>query len=142
MALRGEVLASTTDIARAEAIGVGLHVTSITAADREHYVLQNTSGVLIDQVVPGSQAETMNMRAGDVIQQIGQLSLPTPEEVTTRLTRGDSASGGLVALLVRGKSGPQWLTLWVGQIDAKDLVAGPVQPVGPEAMRNAEATKR
>jgi serine protease Do len=142
MALRSEVLANPNDIARAEAIGVGLHVTGITEADREHYGLENTSGVLIDQVAPGSQAETTNMRVGDVIQQIGELSLPTPEEVSARLTPGKSGSGGLVALLVQGKSGPQWTTLWVGQIDAGGLVAGPVQPAGPGPTRNAEATAR
>jgi serine protease Do len=140
MAARGEVLAKPADIARAEAIGVGLQVVSITPENRQQYALEDASGVLVDQVSPGSQAETMNIRAGDVIQQIGDLSLPTAEQVTARLTGSNSASGGLVALLVKGKSGPQWITLWVGQIDAVDLVAGPAQPAGPGSTRNAEAT--
>jgi serine protease Do len=128
MALRSQVLASPLDIARAEAVGLGLHLTSITATDRQRYSLGNASGVLIDQVAPGSQAETTNLQPGDVIQQVGELPSTTPEEVTDDLTQRESATGGLVALLVRSKSGPQWTTLWVGRIDANDLVAGPVQP--------------
>jgi hypothetical protein len=84
----------------------------------------------------------MNIRAGDVIQQIGDQPQPTPEEVAAKLTSSDSTSGGLVALPVRGQSGPQWITLWVGHINAEDLVARPVQPVDRGPTRNAEAARR
>ena len=54
MALRSQVLASPENIAKAEAAGLGLHLASITAADRQRYHLGDTKGVLIDQVTPGS----------------------------------------------------------------------------------------
>jgi len=122
------VLASPQAIARAESVGLGLHLTRISAADRRRYSLADTSGVLIDRVVSGSQAEDMNLRAGDVIEQVGARRATTPAEVTARLTPSRTAPGNLVALLVRGKSGLRWTTLWLGRIDPKDLVAGPVAP--------------
>ncbi|HVC63448.1 MAG TPA: trypsin-like peptidase domain-containing protein [Acetobacteraceae bacterium] len=128
LALRSQVLASPQAIARAESVGLGLHLTRISAADRRRYSLADTSGVLIDRVVSGSQAEDMNLRAGDVIEQVGARRATTPAEVTARLTPSRTAPGNLVALLVRGKSGLRWTTLWLGRIDPKDLVAGPVAP--------------
>jgi serine protease Do len=127
MALREDVLASPEAIARAEAVGLGVHVVSVTASDRERYGLSSTAGVLIDKVAPGSQAETMSLRAGEVIEQVGDRPATTPEEVTAQLAGDPIGPGKLVALLVRGKSGATWVTLWRGRIDPKDLVTGPLQ---------------
>jgi serine protease Do len=140
MAQRGEVLASAESIEQAENAGLGLHVTDISDEDRKRYNLANATGVLIDNVVPGSQAETMNFHAGDVIEQIGEQKAPTLAQVTSKLMIGGASPGNLVALLVREKSGSKWRTLWVGHIDAKDLVAaltagGKVLTVQPVAGR-------
>ena len=89
MALRGEVLASAASIAQAEDAGFGLHVTNITDEDRKRYDLANANGVLIDNVVPGSQAETMKFHAGDVIEQIGTQKAPTLAQVTSKLMIGE-----------------------------------------------------
>ena len=123
MALRGEVLASPEAIQQAENAGLGLHVTNITDEDRKRYNLAEAKGVLIDDVVPGSQAESMKFHAGDVIEQIGKQKSPTLEQVTSRLMIGGGTPGNMVALLVREPSGSNWRTLWVGRIDPKDVVA-------------------
>jgi S1-C subfamily serine protease len=128
LALRGDVLASPAAIARAEAVGLGLHLTSITPAERTHYGLASASGVLIDQVAPGSQAQAMSLNPGDVVEQVGAQQATSPAEVTAQLTPNPTEPGNLVALLVKTKSGMRWTTLWLGRIDAKDLVTGPSQP--------------
>lgn len=123
MALRGEVLASAASIQRAEDAGLGLHVTNITEADRKRYDLGDAKGVLVDSVVSGSQADTMDFHAGDVIEQIGELADPSLAQVTSRLMIDGGTPGKMVALLVRHKSESKWRTLWVGRINPKDVVA-------------------
>ncbi len=132
MALRGEVLASAASIAQAEDAGLGLHVTNITDEDRKRYDLANANGVLIDNVVPGSQAETMKFHAGDVIEQIGTQKAPTLAQVTSKLMIGGGTPGDLVALLVRDQLGSKWKTLWVGRLDPKDVVAD-LMVAGPKS---------
>jgi len=134
MALRSEVLASPENISRAEAVGLGMYVANIIPADRDRYGISDTSGVLIDQVIPGSQAENMGLEAGDVIQQIGQHPATTADQVNTMLMMRDSTSPGhLVAMLVQSRSGPKWVTLWAGRIDPKQLVSVASPGSGGEA---------
>jgi len=124
MALRSEVLASPENIARAEAIGLGLYVANIIPADHDRYGIGDQTGVLIDQVIPGSQAENMGLRAGDVIQQIGLRPASSADEVNKLLMMHDTTSPGhLVAMLVQSRAGPKWVPLWVGRIDPKMLVS-------------------
>jgi serine protease Do len=145
MALRSDVLASAAAVARAQAegLGLGLHLTTITAENRQHFSLgDNTKGVLVDLVIPGSQAEDMGVKPGDVIEQVGDMPTTTPGDVTSQLTHGDAASGDLVALLVHGKSETRWVPLYVGHVDVTDLVAAPGLPNTPLAARDAAAGAR
>jgi len=130
MALRSQVLASPENIAKAEAAGLGVHVASITAADRQRYHLGDTKGVLIDQVTPDSEATSLGLKPGDVIEQVEQQPATSPAEVTALFERGKTAPGNVIAILVRNQSGLQWHTLWAGKIDPSELVAGPSQPGG------------
>jgi len=123
MALRSEVLASKESIARAEAVGLGMYVANIIPADRERYGLGDENGVLIDQVIPGSQAEDMGLAAGDVIEQVGRDPTTSEDQVTRLLMLHDTSSGHLVAMLVQSPAGPKWVTLWAGGINPKDLVS-------------------
>ena len=130
VALRDQVLASPENIRRAEEVGLGLYVSQITDADRQRYGLNDAKGVIIDQVIPGSQAENMSLAAGDVIEQVGEQPATSAREVEDDLMMRATAPGKLVALLVRSKSGSKWAALWVGQINEKDVVAG-IPPIGP-----------
>jgi len=124
MALRSEVLASPENISRAESIGLGMYVANIIPADRDRYGIDDKTGVLIDQVIPGSRAEDMGLAAGDVILQIGRQPVRSADQVNTLLMmRDSSAPGHLVAVLVQNKAGPKWVALWVGRIDPKQLVS-------------------
>jgi S1-C subfamily serine protease len=128
LALRSEVLASPENIAKAEAAGLGVHVASITAADRQRYHLGGSAGVLIDRVTPDSEATSLGLKPGDVIEQVGEQPATSPAEVTALFDRGKTAPGNVIAILVRDQSELQWHTLWAGKIDPSELVAGPLQP--------------
>ena len=65
----------------AEDAGLGLHVRNITDDDRKYYSLGDAKGVLVDNVVPGSQADNMSFNAGDVIEQSGEEAAPSLEQV-------------------------------------------------------------
>jgi serine protease Do len=137
-ALRSEVLASPASVAQAQAAGCGLHLAAITDADRQRYNLGDATGVLIDKVANGSEADTMGFRPGDVIEKVGNVPVATPEDVMAQTTHGSAASGDMVAMLVRGPTSMQWLTLFVGRVDLQDLVAGP-DFFGRPNTRNASA---
>jgi serine protease Do len=142
MQLRDEVLASAASIAHAEAGGVGLHLVSITAAERQHYALGDTSGLLVDRVSEGSQASSRGLKMGDVIMQVDGQPVTTPSAVMARLNYGKPAGQDLVSLLVRGKDDNKWwTTMWVGRIDASTLVAAPMARVGA-AVDAAAAQKK
>ena len=113
MALRSKVLSSPL----AQAPGCGAHLAMLTDANRQRFHLSNEPGVLIDQVAPGSDAETMGFQAGDVIEKVGDVAVATPSEVMSRVSHGSAANGELVSVLVRGSSGTRWLTLYIGHVD-------------------------
>ena len=142
-ALRSAVLASPEDVAAAQAQGSGLHLTMLTDANRQRFHLPDEPGVLIDQVAPGSEAETMGFRAGDVIEQVGDVGVTTPDEVKAQVSsRGSAVNGDLVALLVRGSSGTRWQELYVGRVSTAQLVATPEPLSGAGPARNAAAGSR
>jgi serine protease Do len=123
MALRSDVLASAASVARAQAEGLGLHLTTLTDATRKRFNLTETSGVLIDQVAEGSQAEARGLKAGDVILQVGNRPATGPETVNAQLSHPDTATGDFVGLLVRGESATRWVAMYVGRVDVTQLVA-------------------
>lgn len=122
--LHNEVLATAADVVRAESIGLGLHLDSVTASDLgQRTGLIAVPGVRINRVTPGSQAANVGLVAGDVIEQIGEQPARTPESVMARLAHAETP----VALLVRGKTGKRWVLLHIGHIDVRDLVATPMR---------------
>ena len=139
MALRSKVLASPEDVAFAQAQGCGAHLAMLTDANRQRFHLSNESGVLVDQVAPGSEAETMGFQAGDVIEKVGNVAVTTPQEVMDRIPHGSAANGDLISVLVRGSSGDRWLTLYIGRVDVAQLVASPDPLSAVGAARDAAA---
>jgi serine protease Do len=140
VALRSEVLASAAAVARAEERGLcrGLHLTTITAEDRKRFDLTDASGVLVDQVTPGSQAATMGLVPGDVIEQVGGEQATTPEQIMGRLLPTGDAVSHIVPLLVRSKSAQRWIPMHVGRVDVTALLV-PESPLDPGSAHNAVA---
>jgi serine protease Do len=136
--LRSEVLASPENISKAESTGLGLKLAGLTPADRQQSHLGDVSGVLIDAVAPGSMAYNMNLQPGDVILQVGDQPATSPDEVQAQFARAKAAPGDLVAMLVRGKAGTRWTTLWLGTIDPTQLVT---RMSGPETASVAHSVE-
>ena len=84
--------------------------------------------MLIDAVAPGSMAYNMNLQKGDVILQVGDQPATSPDDVQAQFARAKASPGDLVAMLVRGKAGTRWTTLWLGTIDPNQLVARMSEP--------------
>lgn len=122
--LQSDVVPDRERVARAFAYGLGLHFVAITEADRLRFDLGNVQGVLIDRVDPGTQAAGLGLEVGDVIQQIGDEIISTPDQAMAQLTYGKPDTEDVVAVLVRKPSGPQWVTLWVGGPGSRDFVLG------------------
>jgi S1-C subfamily serine protease len=143
MELRADVLASADSVARAQSQGMGLHLVPVSAAVRKRLNLPNGIGVAVDRVAPGSQAETLGMKAGDTILEVNDRPVRSPGDVPTVYGRPDPKTGDTVAMLVRGQEKAMWLSLFVGHVDVADLLAQPpsVQANVPAA-RDASASKR
>jgi serine protease Do len=144
MALRSDVLASAAAVAKAQAqgLGLGIHLTAITPENRQSFGLGHTSGVLIDRVTLGSQAENVGLKPGDVIEKVENKPATTPDDVMDRLAHDGSSSDNHVALLVRGKSAIRWVTVYVGRVDVSELVAAPVLANAPTPARDAAARQQ
>ncbi len=143
MALRSEVLASAATVKRAEAQGIGMHVTALTPENRKTFGLAgDVTGALIDQVTDGSQAENAGLVPGDVIVQTGNRPVTQPEDVTPDLSYGADVHGSLVALLVHGKSTTRWVSLYVGRVDVSELLTAPMMAAKPSPVGNAAAKPR
>ncbi len=122
--LQSDVVPDQAEVARAFAYGLGLHVIAITDADRLRFGLGNLQGVLIDRVDPGTQAAELGVQVGNVIQQIGNEIVSTPEQAMAQLAYGKPDAHDTLAILVQEASGPQWVTVWVGRPDSRQFVTG------------------
>jgi serine protease Do len=125
--LRGEVLASAASIERAEAEGIGLHLTAITPTERQRLGLGDQSGILIDEVLPGSQADSVGLKSGDVIERVGTQPTTSVSALNDELRYGSNVPGDLVALLVRSKTSTRWVTIYVGRVNVASLMVEPSQ---------------
>jgi serine protease Do len=137
MAQREDVLASAATVARISAEGIGAQFATITAADRTRYGLQDASGVLIKRVTPGTQADEIGVKLGDVIEQVDDHKPPAPDVLASQLHYGEAAGNDLIALLVRSGGTSHWVTLYVGNIDVQALLTAPARPSDPGIVRNA-----
>ena len=136
MALRGSVLASAKAVASVHAEGTGLHLADIDQALRKRFDLQQTSGVVIDHVADGSEADTLGLTAGDVITMVGDQPATSAKAVDEHLEHAAAANGYLVPLLVHSKSKTWWATVYVCHVNIADLLAP--EPGNPAVASAAE----
>ena len=67
---------------------LGIGVESVTATSRKQFhIPENVNGAVITQVEPGSVAEKMGLKAGDVILQLGD------KKITSQADLRDAMSG-------------------------------------------------
>ena len=95
-----------------ELAGLGLRVAPITPESRERFSLRAESrGVVITEVSPGSPAAERELRPGDVIVEVQQERVNTPQEVQERLERLRRQNRATALLLIEGPQGQRWVPL-------------------------------
>lgn len=95
-----------------ELSGLGLRVSPITPETRERFSLRAESrGVVITEVSPGSPAAERELRPGDVIVEVQQERVGSPQEVQERLERLRRQGRATALLLIESAQGQRWVPL-------------------------------
>jgi serine protease Do len=95
-----------------ELSGLGLRVAPITPEQRERFSLRPESrGVVITEVAPGSPGAERELRPGDVIVEVQQERVNSPQEVQERLERLRRQGRATALLLIEGPQGQRWVPL-------------------------------
>lgn len=83
---------------------LGLMLGDITTQAREQYnIAEDVEGVLVTAVEPGSAAEEKRIAPGDVIVEVGQEKVSTPDEVRQRVDELKKAGRKSALLLISSK---------------------------------------
>lgn len=99
-----------TPPARIEVLGMVL--TPIDLATRDAMGLApGTTGLLVREVVTGSEAETKGLRAGDIITEAGQEPVATPEDLQARIVAARQAGRRTLLLMIRSQGEPRFVAL-------------------------------
>ena len=122
MALRGSVLASAKAVASVHAEGTGLHLADINQALQKRFDLSQTSGVVIDHVADGTEADSLGLAAGDVITMVGDQPATDVQTVNEHMDHAAAANGYLVPLLVQSKAKTWWVTVYMCHVNVADLL--------------------
>ncbi len=91
---------------------LGLKLSALTAQYREEYsVPDDVKGVIVLDVDASSEAFEKGLREGDVIAEIGQQPVLTPQELQARFDAAREAGRKSVLLLVRRDGQPRFVAL-------------------------------
>jgi len=94
---------------------LGLKLRTITEADRTQYgIAAEVSGVLVSEVAPGGTADQKGVRPGDVIVEVGQEPVTTPEQVGERVAEAATQGRGSVLFLIQSGGDLRFVPLKVG----------------------------
>lgn len=92
--------------------GVGLEVGALTDEDREAYgVPADVTGVIITKVETDSEAFEKELMEGDVIVEINQKAVQTPQDVQDIFRKAQKAGRGSVLLLINREGDVQFIAL-------------------------------
>ncbi|HKQ44537.1 MAG TPA: Do family serine endopeptidase [Rhizomicrobium sp.] len=84
---------------------LGLSLGALDAPTRSKFKIGNgVQGVAVTVVEPGSPSAEKNLRAGDVIVEVGGVAVKTPEDVVKRV-EADANAGKKVALMLINRGG-------------------------------------
>jgi serine protease Do len=110
--MAGEYPFETTS---ARADNVGLQTENLTPGTRKRLnIAQNTSGVEVGTVPPGSAADRVGLHEGDVVLRVQGQPASSPVVVQQQLKLAETGNRPQLALLVLGQDGPRWVALPVG----------------------------
>jgi serine protease Do len=95
-----------------ELAGLGLRVTGITPEVRERFNLRpEQRGVVVTEVLPNTPAAEREVRPGDVIVEVQQERVNTPQELTARIEQLRRQNRPTALLLIEGAQGQRFVPL-------------------------------
>lgn len=95
-----------------ELTGLGMRVAPITSELRERFSIRaEQRGVVIVEVTPGGSGAERDLRPGDVIVEVQQEKVNTPQELQERIERARRQNRATVLLMVEGQGGQRFVPL-------------------------------
>jgi len=95
---------------------LGLSLSAITPKLREEFGLDETaSGVVVTEVDERGSASEKGLRAGDLIVEVDQEEVTSPEQVAERVAAAKSAGYRVVTLLIYREGDFQWVAVRLGE---------------------------
>jgi serine protease Do len=96
--------------------GLGLELQGITQETRDKFSLSaNQKGVVVTGVTGGSAASDKGLKAGDVIVEVSQEEVKTPEDVRAKVDQARKDGKSNVLMLVQNSDGLHWVPLSLKQ---------------------------
>jgi serine protease Do len=90
--------------------GLGARLSPITDALRDQYKLSpDQKGVVVTDVQPDGQAAGRGLKPGDVIVEVQQEPVSTPQDVQDRIERYRKQNRKTVLMLVQSGDGLRWI---------------------------------
>jgi serine protease Do len=96
----GEDGGDATAPAEAQAKSIGLTLRAVTAREGKALGMDKARGVLVTEVEDGSEAEQSDVRPGDVVLEVNQRAVNTPEEFK-QVVAEDGKTKGVVMLQIK-----------------------------------------
>ena len=94
----------------------GLSVVKLTASLRETFdIPQGVSGLLVDEITPGSEAARKGLMAGDVIVEMNQQAVEEPEAVESIIEKARKNKRNSVLLLINREGDVRFVALKLGE---------------------------
>jgi serine protease Do len=104
---KGGDTAKTVDL-----VGLGLKIAPITQDMKDKFQLgDDQKGVVIVDVTPNTQATERGLKPGDVIVEVQQGEVNSPDEVKKRIDAVRKENRKSVLILVQGHDGLRWVPL-------------------------------
>lgn len=95
---------------------LGITVAEIDDSLREQFELSDiTEGVIVTEVQSNSVAGEHGIRRGDVIVEVGQQEVRTPEDVVSRVEEAEADGRASILMLVEGMGGPRFVAVPIDQ---------------------------
>ena len=90
---------------------LGLRLGPITEEDRADLAARGLSGVLIEAVDPSSDAAAKGLQAGDIVTEVAQMPISTPQEFDQIVGEARDAGQKSILLLIRRAGDPRFVAL-------------------------------
>jgi serine protease Do len=100
------------DVAPHETEILGMTVSGLSEPLREQFDLESdVRGLVVVTVDPESDAYDKGMREGDLITEVGQEAIASPDEMRERIEAAEDAGRNSILLLVRRDGAPRFVAL-------------------------------